>query len=103
MTIRKLISAAVVGLGLVTACGAEADYPAEEPVAEETAELRSVCGNGRVESGEQCDDANRSNNDACTNRCKRARCGDGFVQPGEQCDDANTIDQDHCSNACRIR
>jgi cysteine-rich repeat protein len=103
MTIRKLISVAVVGLSLVTACGAEADYEGEEPVAEKSAELRSVCGNGRLDNGEQCDDANRSNNDACLNNCKAARCGDGFVGPGEQCDDANRVNNDRCSNACKSR
>jgi cysteine-rich repeat protein len=104
MTIRKFVSVVIVGLGTVTACGAEADYdPAEEPVAEERAELRSVCGNGRLESGEQCDDGNRRNNDACTNWCKLARCGDGILGPGEQCDDGNTNNGDACTNACRSR
>jgi cysteine-rich repeat protein len=30
-----------------------------------------VCGNGRVESGEECDDRNTVNNDGCNSRCKR--------------------------------
>lgn len=29
----------------------------------------SVCGNGKVESGEQCDDGNMRDDDACTNSC----------------------------------
>jgi cysteine-rich repeat protein len=29
----------------------------------------SVCGNGEVESGEQCDDGNDRNDDSCTNSC----------------------------------
>ena len=47
----------------------------------------SQCGNGVVELGEECDDGNPSNEDACTNQCQLARCGDGYVQPGEDCDD----------------
>lgn len=35
-----------------------------------------VCGNGRVESGEACDDGNLSNDDACLNNCTLAVCGD---------------------------
>jgi cysteine-rich repeat protein len=31
-----------------------------------------VCGNGLIESGEQCDDGNTNNNDACTNACRLA-------------------------------
>jgi cysteine-rich repeat protein len=32
---------------------------------------QAVCGNGRVDAGEQCDDGNRINTDACTNACTR--------------------------------
>ena len=61
----------------------------------------AVCGNGTVEAGEQCDDGNASNNDACLNTCTTASCGDGFVQTGvEECDDANGSNTDACTNAC---
>lgn len=102
MMIRCLASA-MVGLGLLVACSAESDPGgADEPVVEANV-LRSACGNGRLESGEECDDANHSNNDSCLNNCKRARCGDGFVGPGEQCDDANGNNNDSCTNSCRRR
>lgn len=46
-----------------------------------------VCGNGIQEVGEECDDANGENTDACTNICRNAVCGDGFTRTGvEQCD-----------------
>ena len=49
------------------------------------------CGDGITGAGEQCDDANQSNGDACLNTCQSARCGDGFIQSGvEGCDDTNT-------------
>ncbi len=52
-----------------------------------TQELSPTCGNGIVQSGEQCDDGNANNNDACTNTCKTAICGDNIVYTGfEQCD-----------------
>ncbi|HXC50308.1 MAG TPA: ice-binding family protein [Candidatus Limnocylindrales bacterium] len=59
------------------------------------------CPNGVVDSGEQCDDGNASNNDLCVGNCVDATCGDGFVRTGaEECDngDANS---DTTPNACR--
>ena len=39
-------------------------------------------------AGEECDDGNASDFDACTTACVPAACGDGIVQPseGEECD-----------------
>lgn len=46
------------------------------------------CGDGVLDQGEACDDGNRNDYDACTNRCQVNRCGDGFVQLGvEECDE----------------
>jgi hypothetical protein len=57
-----------------------------------------------VQAGEECDDGNQSNDDACPDdvlgggSCQDARCGDGFVYAGagETCDDGNGIDTDDC-------
>lgn len=86
-----------------------------------------LCGNARVDAGEQCDDGNAVNNDTCANTCVRRcsddttcdcdegsgtcraettapRCGDGVVNgTGEQCDDGNADDGDSCTTACRVR
>lgn len=60
------------------------------------------CGDGRIRDGEQCDDGNMVNTDACRNNCQSPRCGDSIVDaPGEQCDDGNTVAGDGCSPACR--
>lgn len=64
-------------------------------------ESPTYCGNGIVDTGEQCDDANTVNGDACTNSCRIATCGDGVMAVWEQCDDGNSIDSDACSNTCR--
>lgn len=62
----------------------------------------AVCGNGILEDGEQCDDRNLVNTDACTNACKHAVCGDTIVRTGvEQCDDGNAVNNDGCTNDCR--
>lgn len=59
------------------------------------------CGNGFLETTEQCDDGNASNTDACLNTCVPAVCGDGFVQAGvEGCDDGNVNNSDACLNSC---
>ncbi|MBU0767332.1 hypothetical protein KKF55_06190 [Patescibacteria group bacterium] len=62
----------------------------------------SACGNGRPDLGEECDDGNTVNTDACTNNCTNARCGDGIVQNGQEwCDDGNTEDGDGCGSMCQ--
>src|SRR4030095_9195685 len=68
------------------------------------------CGDGSRDTacGEQCDDGNTVNSDACTNACTNARCGDGILQTsgyeedvvGEQCDDGNTDNSDACTTNC---
>jgi cysteine-rich repeat protein len=60
-----------------------------------------VCGDGVVDPGEECDDGNADDTDACLSSCLNASCGDGVVQAGvEECDDGNDFDKDFCSNSC---
>jgi cysteine-rich repeat protein len=59
------------------------------------------CGNARLESGEECDDGNAVDCDACSNGCRRVEgCGDGALCGTEPCDDGNTDDCDGCSATC---
>jgi cysteine-rich repeat protein len=68
-----------------------------EALAKATYGVPTTCGNGVVESPEQCDDGNDTDTDACTARCRNALCGDALVQEGvEECDDANIFDDDAC-------
>ncbi len=61
------------------------------------------CGDGIVQDGEQCDDGNRDDTDACLSTCLNARCGDGHVQTGvEACDDGNLDDTDYCLSDCTL-
>ncbi|MFC1482445.1 DUF4215 domain-containing protein, partial [Myxococcota bacterium] len=66
-------------------------------------DCEGVCGDGvaDVSDGEECDDANASNEDACLSTCLSATCGDGYLWVGlEECDDANASNEDDCLNSC---
>ena len=62
----------------------------------------AVCGNGRVDYNEVCDDGNSNNNDDCLNTCQPNVCGDGILNPNkEECDDGNLKNGDGCSSTCK--
>ncbi len=59
------------------------------------------CGNGVIDPGEDCDDANPDDDDECLSTCVAASCGDGVIQDGvEECDDGNDDDTDDCPTTC---
>jgi cysteine-rich repeat protein len=59
------------------------------------------CGDGIVSAGEQCDDGNFDDNDACTSICLDAVCGDGLIRAlVEECDDGNLDPSDACTTFC---
>jgi cysteine-rich repeat protein len=55
-----------------------------------------------VEGREECDDANRLDNDACPNSCRLPVCGNSVKEGTEQCDDGNSNPFDDCPNDCAI-
>ncbi|MCF7844301.1 MAG: DUF4215 domain-containing protein [Kiritimatiellales bacterium] len=67
-----------------------------------------VCGNNKIEMGEQCDDGNLFEDDGCSSYCQfdagqvasLQMCGDGKVDMNEECDDGNQINFDGCSSVC---
>lgn len=63
---------------------------------------RAPCGDGVLDSGEECDDGNLVNGDCCSNPCRLegigSACGnDGNVCTDDQCDGAGTCQ--HINNA----
>lgn len=46
-----------------------------------------VCGDGIIQSPEECDDGNVADLDGCASSCKIAVCGNGRIEDGEECDD----------------
>ena len=64
-----------------------------------------VCGDGRRDANEACDDGNVIDGDGCSGNCaSNERCGNGIVDGwlGEQCDDGNIDDNDGCHRDCRV-
>ncbi len=72
-----------------------------------------VCGNGEVESDEQCDDENETSGDGCSEACqieegfrcpvagsRCEECGNGEVESTEVCDDGNRRSGDGCNESC---
>jgi cysteine-rich repeat protein len=72
----------------------------------------SVCGNGLVDSPEQCDVLGETGvysttivGRQCTTVCRFGPyCGDGILQTSfaEECDDGNNVSGDFCSETCTI-
>ena len=89
-----LISVVSAGLGLGVGCGADENNSS-------AADGTSFCGNNQTEAGEECDDANTSDNDDCLNNCTLPVCGDGIQSGTEQCDDGNSDNSDGCTNTCK--
>jgi cysteine-rich repeat protein len=80
MSLRHVLVliAALAALSLLSACGGS-NSTSEGAFAQ--------CGNGRLDSGELCDDGNTSDTDDCISTCVPASCGDGVVEAGvEDCD-----------------
>src|SRR3989339_839281 len=68
--------------------------------------VNADCGNGILESSEQCDDGNRISYDGCSYYCsnetyRSSYCGDGVLFIGtENCEDGNFIAGDSCAPNC---
>jgi len=60
------------------------------------------CGDGIVDSDEECDDANGVDDDGCSNTCLLPQCGDGVLNGEEECDDGNDVNTDSCRNDCLL-
>jgi len=68
------------------------------------ARFPELCGNGRFDQGESCDDGNVELDDSCPSgpcgSCQPARCGDGFIWTDKEiCDDGNDRTDDACPRA----
>ena len=63
----------------------------------------ATCGDGTLDPGELCDDANATDCDGCDSTCTpSATCGNGIVCAPEACDDGNLAAGDCCSPTCTL-
>jgi len=85
---------------------------------------RLTCGNGILDSGEECDDGNSNNGDGCSSTCtvelgwmcsntpyatrslcQRNECGDSYINAldpfNEVCDDGDLVDTNGCTKDCK--
>lgn len=61
-----------------------------------------ICGDGVLQTDEECDDGNDDDEDACLSTCRLNVCGDGiFDRTEEECDDGNPDQNDGCTVACK--
>ena len=108
MASRTILPLTVLGAALLVLCLAACGGGSQN---------LTQCGNGRLDTGEQCDDGNLNDDDGCTAVCRNPRCGDGAVQAGvETCDGGNVgtqtcdalgyapgaggVSQPNCTAAC---
>jgi cysteine-rich repeat protein len=91
--------------GVVSSLGIDAccvlNQCATEP---EPADPHPVCGDGKTEGSEVCDDGPlNASYGHCSARCdgQHLFCGDGRKDGPEECDDGNRVDRDGCTNGCR--
>ncbi|MCX6740706.1 MAG: hypothetical protein NTZ49_05795 [Candidatus Parcubacteria bacterium] len=76
-------------------------------------ETDPLCGNGRLETGEDCDDNNAVNGDGCSSECimetdPEAVCGNGIIESSEECDlqaapKGCKYEIEACQNNCKCK
>ena len=110
-TTAFLMSDGILDLGAAPGCSAQCVLSGSQAGI-------SVCGNGAVEYGEQCDGGNALPGDGCSEACvwegttacvfdddpltpePTNCCGNGAYEAFEECDDSNSEDGDGCSASC---
>ncbi|MGN1072573.1 MAG: DUF4215 domain-containing protein [Bradymonadia bacterium] len=110
------------GKGCTSSCRLEPGY---KSCTSSSCTKLTTCGNGKIDTGEECDDGNVIGGDGCSKDCRvesvfvckgepsvcKPVCGDGVWMYTlkdskgnliEQCDDGNLNDGDGCSSKCEV-
>jgi len=67
--------------------------------------LPAHCGDGVIDTGEQCDNGAKNSDtapDACRKSCKVAYCGDGVKDSNEECDNGPSGSAT-CTPDCKVK
>jgi cysteine-rich repeat protein len=100
-----VMRATVVALALLGACAGDDAGDATATSSATTSTPETLCGDGRVDPGEACDDGvNDGSYGGCMPFCQAVGpyCGNGLVDPGEVCDDAEEGDgYGSCTTDCQ--
>lgn len=89
-------------LMLLAASGSCGDDDTEGNNTNQNQNTSGICGDGVLDTGEQCDAGEFNSDgapDGCRTDCRRAHCGDGVVDADEACDDGSG-DEDDCPDTC---
>ncbi len=62
----------------------------------------AVCGDAQIDPGEECDDGNEVDTDACLSTCEAAFCGDGQVHEGVEACDPQRRGGPMCTRRCTL-
>ncbi len=97
--LASALQGVIAGIGLDACCVLNDCSEAPEPPDPEP-----LCGDGRIEGDEVCDDGPlNARYDHCSADCDgpHLACGDGRTDGPEECDDGNLTDGDGCSADCQ--
>ncbi|MDH3845549.1 MAG: PQQ-dependent sugar dehydrogenase, partial [Myxococcales bacterium] len=96
------ISGTIGSAGTQTVTVSASDGPSVSVVSFEWRVAADTCGDGALNTGEQCDDGNLANGDGCTSSCMLEFCGDGLVNNAgtEACEPPGTAT---CTDDCAVR
>ncbi len=75
--------------------------PDGSPDADADVGKEPLCGDGVLDTEEECDDGNLEDGDGCASDCLW-ECGDSELEGEEECDDGNHRDGDGCSSTCLL-
>ncbi len=77
------------------------DTWSEDETTNGTTDIGPTCGDGILDSGEECDEGNANGQGGdCTSECTLNFCGDGYVGPFESCDDGGKTE--NCNEFCQF-
>ncbi len=99
-------SSSSVALSISSAVSSAMNSSASPAVSSATIVTPPVCGNGVLDSGEQCDEGLSNGTGRCTMLClladQKGICGNGLREANEECDLGLDNGRDSCTTSCKL-